>query len=118
MIPVLKCMVTLWLASSCHGNAGSAPIIKLNSTCTYTMDSNQNVILCSGCTAADLLVDAAARDFRLVPNSPAIGRAACIPQVSTDIVGNPRPTPGAGCDMGAYQYVPSTPPPVVPSNLR
>jgi hypothetical protein len=53
---------------------------------------------------AELFVDAAAGDFRLRPTAAAaIGTAAPIDGVTTDIEGTPR---GATPDMGAYQSVP------------
>lgn len=86
------------------------------SACTFTIDANQNVLMGPGCTAADLFKNAAADDFHLVPNSPAIGRAECLAAVPTDFDGVPRPSqaprPGnTGCDIGAYQFVPAAPPP-------
>jgi parallel beta-helix repeat protein len=45
----------------------------------------------------------AIRDFRLAMGSAAIGKGECLPRVTTDKDGRPRPT-GSGCDIGAYQY--------------
>ncbi len=45
-------------------------------------------------------------DFTLATGSPAIGTATAQLAPATDFAGNPRPTPGAGYDRGALQYVP------------
>ena len=66
------------------------------------------------------------QNFHLQPGSPAIGKALCLPEVPFDFDGVPRPNrppntyfPGdTGCDIGAYQYVPPTPRPPAPTNLR
>jgi hypothetical protein len=91
----------------------------VSGTCTYTRDSSNNVIMGPGCTAADLFKDAAAGDFRLVLGAPAIGNAVCLLEVPTDFDGNPRPTPGEGCDIGAFQFRGTNPTrPDPPTNLR
>lgn len=94
-------------------------------TCTWTIDSNKNVLVGAGCTAASIFTNAQIADFHLASTSPAIGRAVCLPEVPFDFDGVPRPNrppnflfPGdTGCDIGAYQY--KIPNPVkVPKNLR
>lgn len=94
--------------------------------CTFTIDANNNVIVSSGCTAADIFVDAAHGDFRLKATSPAVGRALCLPEVPTDIDNVARPNRGpntrfpgdTGCEIGAYQYNAPNPAPAAPTNLR
>ena len=91
------------------------------SACTYTKDANNNVILGAGCRVEDIFINAAAGDFHLVPGAPAIGNALCLPEVTTDFDGKPRPTPGRppgqGCDIGAFQF-PNVAAPAAPTNLR
>jgi hypothetical protein len=98
------------------------PMPSAAASCTVSTDVNGNFILSAGCTAADIFVDAGAGDFHLAANSPAIGRALCLPEVPTDFDGRPRPTPnrppGQGCDIGAYQFPGGNQPPPQPSNLR
>src|SRR5262245_3193542 len=112
-------VIVLCFFSGCMRQPVQPPIVRTTaaavvSTCTFTTDKDNNVLLGPGCTSADIFVNAGASDFRLATNSPAIGRALCLPEVQTDIVGNPRPTPGRppgmGCDIGAYQYVTPKPP--------
>lgn len=91
--------------------------------CTWTKDANDNVLLGPGCTAADIFVNAPAGDFHLIPGSPAVGAALCLPEVPTDKDGVPRPNRGplpgnTGCDVGAYQLVVPNPAPAAPKNLR
>jgi hypothetical protein len=50
-------------------------------------------------------------DFHSLANSPQIGRGICVPEVTTDIDGAPRPS--SGCDIGPYQTGASVPRPVV-----
>jgi hypothetical protein len=52
-----------------------------------------------------VFVNAAADDYNLLADSPAVslGLASIAPLL--DISGNPRPT-GVGVDTGAYEYVP------------
>ena len=45
------------------------------------------------------------RDPHLTVASPAINTGTCTGAPATDFEGDPRPT-GAGCDMGADEYVP------------
>ncbi len=93
--------------------------IGVSSTCTAVIDPNGNVLIGPGCTAADIFVDAPNGNFHLVPGSPVIGRGLCLPEVPVDFDGNPRPTPGQGCDIGAFQFTglnPTRPRP--PTNLR
>lgn len=89
--------------------------------CTWTKDANNNVILGAGCKASDIFLDAPTGNFHLTPGSPAIGNAVCLPEVTADFDGNPRPTPGrppgAGCDIGAFQF-PNVAAPAAPTNLR
>ncbi len=57
-----------------------------------------------------------------------IGNAVCIPEITSDFAGVPRPNRppntlfqgDTGCDLGAYQYVVNgpVPPPGAPTNLR
>ena len=58
-----------------------------------------------GITANPLFVNRAAYDFHLQSGSPAIGAGTSLNAPSTDLDGNPRPTPGAGYDLGAYQHI-------------
>jgi len=98
-----------------------APAVRaLSATCTVTSVPNNtcptcvDLILSSGCTAADLFVNAAAGDFHVPTlDAPEVNRAQCLAEVLTDADGRARPTPGRGCDVGAYQYQtpPNTPPP-------
>lgn len=114
---VLHCIVTLWIA--CQSAAPKAAAAGIVSTCTYTKDAQNNVTLGSGCTTADIFVNAGAGNFHLVGNSPAINNATCLPSVTTDYEGKPRPTPGLKtCDIGAYQYGTTQPPPAAPQNLH
>jgi len=54
---------------------------------------------------ADPLFVAAPRDIHLGAGSPAIDTGTCAGAPTTDFEGDPRPT-GAGCDMGADEFVP------------
>jgi len=54
---------------------------------------------------ADPLFVAAPRDIHLSAGSPAIDTGTCTGAPATDFEGDPRPT-GAGCDMGADEFVP------------
>jgi hypothetical protein len=100
--------------------------ILLQTSCTWTKDAKNNVILSSGCTAAIIFMNANAANFHLMPGSPAIGNAVCLPEVTTDFDGVPRPNRApntyfqgdTGCDIGAYQFVVPNPPPAAPKNLR
>ncbi len=56
-----------------------------------------------------LFVDPAGHDLHLMENSPAIDAGTAAGAPAFDLDGNPRPN-GAGIDMGAYEYRPSTPP--------
>ncbi len=47
--------------------------------------------------------NAAALDFHLLPDSPAIGAGVAVAELTTDFDGNPRP-PGTHFDVGAYQF--------------
>lgn len=62
-------------------------------------------------------VDAAAHDYRLAPNSPAIDRAAVVAGVSVDRLGVARPQ-GLLPDVGAHEYCPPPCRPAAPANLR
>jgi hypothetical protein len=53
-----------------------------------------------------LFENAAASDFRLQQNSPAIDRAVSTGAPVQDYEGNPRPT-GNGYDIGAYEFTPA-----------
>ncbi|MEZ4270174.1 MAG: discoidin domain-containing protein [Myxococcota bacterium] len=62
-----------------------------------------------------LLVNANSIDFRLQPNSPAIGKAVVLTEVKTDFTGSPRdPTTP---DLGAFEYTKTDPPPIEPPSL-
>jgi len=50
----------------------------------------------------DFIIEAP--DYRLTEGSPVIDRGTCEGVPDHDIRGNPRPS-GAGCDIGAYEYV-------------
>jgi Right handed beta helix region len=56
-----------------------------------------------GLNADPKLTNPANQNFALQSTSPAIGKAATLSQVTTDIIGTPRP-PG-GYDIGAYEYI-------------
>lgn len=85
-----------------------------NGTCPDCVD----LVLAPTCTADDIFVNAAAGDFHLIATSPAIDQAICTALVLTDFDGNPRPTPGRGCDVGAYQFIgPNPGPPSAPTGL-
>ena len=56
-------------------------------------------------TPDQVFVDPAAKDFRLKAGSPAIDAGMALPDVQTDLVGNPRPG-GPGYDIGAYEFTP------------
>jgi len=81
--------------------------VVFTSTCTWTINSNHDVVLGPNCTADDIFVDAANGDFHLKFNSPAIGNALCDSSIpKTDFDGNPRPTSSNNsCDIGAFQYI-------------
>jgi len=55
---------------------------------------------------AQVFVDPAAKDFRLKAGSPAIDAGANLPDVPTDLAGNPRPA-GSAFDVGAYEFTPA-----------
>ena len=52
-----------------------------------------------------MFVNPGSADFQLQAGSPAIGAGTSNLAPATDFAGNPRPTPGGGFDIGAYQYV-------------
>ena len=54
---------------------------------------------------ADPLLRSRNRDVHIRPGSPAIDTGTCTGAPTTDFDGDPRPT-GAGCDMGADEFVP------------
>ena len=54
--------------------------------------------------------------FPLQAGSPAIDAVSCITGITTDIRGTSRPQ-GSNCDIGAYEYDSSTPPPTVDPNI-
>jgi hypothetical protein len=54
-----------------------------------------------------LFVNAAALNFHLQSNSPAIDTGVTVPQVTTDFDGVTRPQ-GAAYDVGAFEYIPAT----------
>jgi len=54
-------------------------------------------------TSDPRFVNAAARDFRLQSDSPAIDRGIYLPEVPNDRLGAPRPT-GSAFDVGAYEF--------------
>jgi Right handed beta helix region/Bacterial Ig domain len=56
-----------------------------------------------------VVVDGAAGNLQLKPNSPAINRGTVVPQVPTDILGVARPQ-GGQYDMGAYEFTGTVPP--------
>jgi len=100
------------------------PAVALTSTCTVTSVPNGtcptcvDLVLSSSCTAADLFVDAAANNFHVPAiTAPEVNRAQCLAEVLTDFDGNARPTPGRGCDVGAYQFQSPNVPPSAPTGL-
>lgn len=54
-------------------------------------------------TPVQLFVDANTSDYQLLASSPAIKTGVYLPNVTTDIVGDPRPV--GPSDIGCYQYV-------------
>ncbi|MGZ3797794.1 MAG: choice-of-anchor Q domain-containing protein, partial [Pseudobdellovibrionaceae bacterium] len=65
-------------------------------------------------------VNAAAYDYRLQSNSPAIDKGTPIAALTYDAIGVPRPT-GAGYDIGAYEYTSGATSTILlsaPTNLR
>jgi hypothetical protein len=50
-------------------------------------------------------VNAAAKDFRLLPNSPLVDVGVALKDVPTDFVGVARPQ-GSGYDIGTYEFKP------------
>ncbi len=50
-------------------------------------------------------VNAAAKDFRLLPKSPLVGAGIVLQDVTVDFAGTARP-PGSGYDIGAYEHKP------------
>ena len=86
-----------------------------NGTCPTCVD----LVISSDCPADRIFKNVGAADFHLVAGSPAIDRAQCIVEVLTDKDGNPRPSPGRGCDVGAYQFIPpiNNTPPSAPTGL-
>jgi len=100
--------------------------VAVTSTCTITLVPNGtcpdcvDLILSSTCTAADLFVDVANADFHVPSiNAPEVNNAQCLAAVLTDADGNARPTPGRGCDVGAYQFQsPPQTPPSAPTGLK
>ena len=54
---------------------------------------------------ADPRVKGPRRDVHLTPGSPAIDTGTCTGAPTTDFEGDPRPS-GAGCDIGADEFVP------------
>jgi parallel beta-helix repeat protein len=67
-------------------------------------------------TPAEMFVNPSANNYQLSSTSPAIGAGTSTDALSTDIVGNPRPS-GKGYDIGAYEYEAGaqSPPPVTQS---
>jgi hypothetical protein len=127
MLKIICMIITLGFGcKSPPPKATKLPMFTLNAAtasgnCTYTVDADNNIILGAGCTAADIFVDAANNDFHLVAGAPAIGNAVCLPEVPVDFDGNPRPTPGRppgqGCDIGAFQFIGASLPPLPPTGL-
>jgi parallel beta-helix repeat protein len=58
-------------------------------------------------TPAELFVDAAADNYQLKPDSPAIDRGTTTQAPSKDLAGNGRPS-GSGVDIGAYERAGTT----------
>jgi hypothetical protein len=54
-------------------------------------------------TPTQLFVDSTHNDYRLAPSSPAIDHGATLDDVTTDLLGVPRPQ-GAYYDIGAYEF--------------
>jgi hypothetical protein len=53
---------------------------------------------------ADPLFFSATSDWHIQPGSAAINNGTTLSEVTTDFDGRPRPTPGQGYDIGAYQH--------------
>jgi hypothetical protein len=78
-------------------------LVFANSSYEYSL---QNGLKPSYTVNGDPLFVNGGADFHLTAGSPAIAAASSSNAPSSDLDGNPRPTPGGGYDIGAYQYVP------------
>ncbi|MEO8845857.1 MAG: choice-of-anchor Q domain-containing protein [Kofleriaceae bacterium] len=89
-----------WGSTAPHGPTTCAPKYSLYDTANTTAVPPTSF---SG-NASTFFVNKSAMDFHLAPNSPAIGMAQTGLTVTTDLDGNPRPSPdGSTPDVGAYE---------------
>jgi hypothetical protein len=98
-----------WYVGSCPYAAGPGGTVSANSAHNVAYDPGYT-LKCTGTGNLDninpLLVSVGS-NYQLQSGSPAIGAATNI-GINTDHDGNPRPTPGGGYDVGAYQSVSSS----------
>lgn len=94
---------------------GSGDIIK-NNICWQNGKNNTILNANNSVVENNLFVDpkfvnAAAGDFHLRPDSPAIDKGLTFSEITKDFDGNPRPQ-GSAYDIGAYEFGGTTTPPV------
>ena len=88
--------------AGCKFTYADAPTCNANPACKW----NPFLAMCEPIDGRPdpLFVDAERRDLHLRPGSPAIDSGVALPEVTTDLDGNPRPL-GLGYDIGAYEFV-------------
>ena len=74
----------------------------------FTKDENGNVLIPAGTKPEDLFVNPAAGDFRLRAENPAVRTGAPVPEVTTDIYGNPRDPLRPSIGAIEFQGTPNT----------